>query len=243
LEGIVRGGAKEIIGGFMKTAILVLFFLLLPLFVFSGGNSETKDESVSTQTIAQRSAEQPAFTLANGTGAIITEIEIKPSQKKYKGNKNVYALQNITLQDQSSLAIKLPSEMKVMDCFDITVKYGKKVAKTRKSVTVEISNKVPLLVFSIKGKDSTVPLISAAGGGGAVAAGIGTGLAITTAAYGAGGFTYYMALIGSVVGGGMVAGATIVAAVPLAVGGGIFAGVMLLRADDLIVTNIDYAIP
>jgi hypothetical protein len=186
--------------------------------------------------------DMPKFVLANGTGATITEIQIKPSKKKYHNNKNICAYQNIVVNDQQSFPVKLPEQMNDIDSFDIILKYGKKNAKTKKSLTIENTNKVPLYVMSIKGKDSTIPLVSGAVGGGATVVGIGTGLGISVAAYGAGGFTYYMALIGSVVGGGMVAGAAIVAAAPLIVGGGIVTAVMLLSADTLVVTNVDYAI-
>jgi hypothetical protein len=70
--------------------------------------------------------------LANETGETITEIEIKPSKAKYKNNKNVYAIQNISVFNKSSIGIDLPPLMKTMDSFDIVLKYGKKNAKTKK---------------------------------------------------------------------------------------------------------------
>jgi len=217
----------------MKKCIFV-FMTLMIIGIFSIYGQEQRFEAEN---------KIPDFTLANGTGDVITYIEIRPSKKKYPNDKNVCALQNIILNDQQSMPFFLPEQMKGLDSFDIVLQYGKKIAKTKISISVERTNKIPLFIMNIKGKNSTIPLVSGAAGGGATAIGIGTGLGISVAAYGAGGFTYYMALIGSIVGGGMVAGATVIATVPLLVGGGVFALIYFLSADTLVVTNIDYALP
>jgi hypothetical protein len=184
---------------------------------------------------------KPSFVLANGTGKVITDVQVKPSKKKYPHDKNVCYFQGIAFNDQQSFPVLLPEQMKNLDSFDIIIKYGGKTAKTKRSMAYEITDQVPLFVASIKGKDSTIPLVSGAAGGGATVAALGTGLGISVATYGAGGFTYYMALIGSVVGGGMVAGAAVVAAVPLVVAAGIFGAVTLFSAETMILTKVDYA--
>ena len=194
---------------------------------------------------------QVDMILANGTGAEITEIEIKPSKAKYKNNKNVYALQNISMADQSSVGIDLPPVMKTMDSFDVVVKYGKKTAKTKQIFSLEKkANETPLYVMSIKGKNSSIPILSGVGGAGVTAAGIGgffagaaagvpAIMAITgSQAVGAGAIAELLVLIG----GSMVGGVAIVAAAPVVIGGGIIAAVYLLSAKELVMTKIDFVV-
>jgi hypothetical protein len=194
---------------------------------------------------------QVDMVLANGSGDVISEIEIKPSKSKYKNNKNVYALQNISIADKSSVGIDLPPVMKTMDSFDIVVKYGKKTAKTKKSFTVEKNgSESPLYVLSLKGKNSTVPIIAGVGGAGVTAAGIGGFFAGAAA-----GVPAIMAITGSqavsaaavtellvIIGGSMVSGVAIIAAAPVVIGGGIFAAVFLLSAKELVLTKIDFVV-
>jgi len=186
---------------------------------------------------------EPDFIIGNGTGKTISGIEIVPSKKRYPKDKNVYAMQDLTWNDQQSLPVFLPEHMKGMESFDILIQYGRKNAKTKKSVTVGKTNKVPVMVMSIKGKDPTIPLISGAVGGTAVAAGILGGLGSAVATTGAAGFTGLLGSIGGILGGTLIGGTAVVAAVPLAVGGGATALVFFLRPDTLIFTDIEYMLP
>jgi len=229
-------------------SLLLVAVMLNAMPLFAGGEKEAESSLVtSTKT------EKADFVIGNGTGDIITEIEIRPSQKKYKGNKNVCDLQGLSVPDQAVFGISLPPQMQGMDSFDMVVKYGKSTAKTKKSFTlVQGSTDTPMVVLSIKGKDPTIPLIAGGAGAGGTAAGIGItaaalkagtawAIALTNSgAIGAGALAGTLAWIGSIVGGGMVAGIAIVAAAPVVVGGGIFAAVMLLSAKTLEVTPISF---
>jgi hypothetical protein len=159
----------------------------------------------------------PDFVILNGTGSTIGEIQIVPSAKKYPKNKNSYAVQDLELKDTGAFEVRLPNQMRGMDSFDMVIKYGKRNAETKKSIEIDRNAALPLYVLNIKGKESSIPLLTGVGSAGALAAGIGFGFATTCAAYGAGGVAYYLALIGSVVGGGRAAGTAVIAAAPVAV--------------------------
>jgi hypothetical protein len=192
-----------------------------------------------TPLAAQETANaQPDFVLVNGTGEEIKEILIIPSPKKYKHNKNACAIQGISLADTGVLAVTLPDTMQKMDSFDLKITYGKKDAKTKKSVTIA---KGEAYVLSIKDKPSSVPSIAAIG----VGAG---GLALTTAAGGTAGFMAIVTAAGllgpsAAIGVGTVIttlAAPVVAPVAVAVlvVGGITALVRGLSTDTLQVTKL-----
>jgi len=218
------------------------------VFAQSAANTAGGDLPGGKETAHQE--QEAEFVLANGTGDSITEIEIRPSQKKYRGNKNVCALTELNVPDTAVFAVSLPPQMKSMDSFDLIIKYGKKTAKTKQSIVLKKNGaNAPLFVLSIKGKDSTIPLIAGGTGAGATAAGIG----ITAAALKAGaawallltnsgtfGGAAALAEALTMIGSSMVGGIAVVAAAPVVVGGGIFAAVMLLSAKTLIATPIDF---
>jgi hypothetical protein len=179
------------------------------------------------------------FTICNGTGKTITDIEIKSQGGSCE-------LRNLSLRDQQSLVVSLPQQMRNSGAFDLVLKYGGKTAKTRQSITLRGQGGTLRFVAHIKGKGSSLPFTAGAMSGGAAVAGIGaTGAALSSGtimlgqAVGAGAIVEALAMAGAVVGGGMVAGVAVVAAVPVAIGAGVFALVSLFSADTLILTQVN----
>ena len=183
----------------------------------------------------------------NGTGEVITAIEIRA-----KENKNVCAISDISVEDQKPIGIDLPPQMENLKQFQVIIKYGKRVAKTKK---IEMSGKVNNIpskyLLTIHGKDSTIPMVAGALAGGATTAGVAaTGTAIISGAAwattvfnlsgaGAGALTGVLAWIGSAVGGGMALGVATVSAIPIAVGATVFGLSYLLKSDTLILTRVE----
>jgi hypothetical protein len=190
--------------------------------------------------------QSPNFTLRNGTGQTITEIEIRPSHKLYHKNANVFALQGLSIQDKQAVAVSLPPQMQEITAFDVVLKYGSRTAKTKEAMT--LTENRDTYVAYIKGKSSTVPIIAGGVAGGATAVGIGAVASALSAgtimfgqAVGAGAVAEALGMAGALVGGGMAVGVGVVAAAPVAVGVvsfGIFSLVNLLTADTLILANV-----
>jgi hypothetical protein len=186
------------------------------------------------------------FTIWNGTGKTIMEIEVRPSRKMYRGNTNVFALQGLSVQDRQAIAVSLPLCMEGISAFDVALKYGGKTAKTKEAITV--SENQDTYVAYIKGKSATLPIIAGGVAGGSAAVGIGAAASALSAgtimfgqAVGAGAVAEALGMAGAVVGGGMVVGVGVIAAVPVVVGAvsfGIFSLVNLLTADTLILAKI-----
>jgi hypothetical protein len=197
--------------------------------------------SVSAQTQA------PDFILANGTGEAITEIEIKPSRAKYRGNRNVCFLSGINVPDTATFGVSLPEQMKTMDSFDIVLRYGNRTAKTVTSITViKNDESPPFFVLSIKDTNPTIPLIADA-----TVAGIGVASAALKSASAA-----VVEITGNqtegaeettetlvIIGGSVIAGMVVIAAAPVLVGLGLFTALMTYGAKTLIVTPVDYIAP
>jgi hypothetical protein len=133
--------------------------------------------------------QSPDFTLCNGTGQAITEIEIRPSRELYRGNANVFALQGLSVQDKQALAIFLPTQYQGITAFDVVLKYDSKTAKTKEAMM--LTENMGTYVAYIKGKSSTLPIIAGGVAGGTTAAGIGAmapalsaGMVVGTAGFG-----------------------------------------------------------
>lgn len=250
---IVKGGS---VGEKLPNNITKDHFVFMGWFTEPEGNgSEINSETIITEdlTVHANWVRRPDFLLVNGTGSIITEIEIQPSKKTYPNNSEISGFQNISLNDTEMFAIILPQTMWEILYFDIAVKYknGKDEAITKERVHVaSVSNdgKVPMFVMHIDGKTSSVPLVGGAIGAGATAAGIAvTGVALSSGALmlgqavGAAAITEALAMVGGVVGGGMVTGIGIVVAAPVAVGAAIWAIITIFNpADTLLVTEVKY---
>jgi hypothetical protein len=223
-----------------KIGCFVMLGFVSFMFLVIGGNNVLQAQSQIGQGAT------PDFILGNGTGAPITEIEIKPSKKKYGGNKNVFAYKDINVSDMANLSVFLPENMKSLDSFDIILKYGKGRAKTKKSLVIDKTGKNNYFVAKIKGKDSSIPLITGGVGAGATTVGIGvvaiglkTGAIAIGQAVGAAALTEALVVIG----GSIVGGLMVVAAAPVVVGGAIFGGIMLFTAKELEIIKIDFVVP
>ena len=187
------------------------------------------------------------FYIANGTGSSISKIQIIPCSKKYSGSEKEFNLTDVKLKDTDVLSIYLPDDMKKYDRFEITVQCGFRKLKTKQSVNItkSIFRKPILLDFSKKGNDSSFLVATGALTGGVLTIG-GIGAAFATGIATNGGAAYVpwaLSAIGSVAGGGMAAGITIVAAAPVAaavVVGGIVWGINTLFPGELVVRSIDY---
>ena len=174
------------------------------------------------------------LVIANGTGELISDIEIRPSSRLYPKDKNVAALSGLELKDQEWLGIPLPPQMKDLEAYEVVLKYGTQTAKTRQPVSVSRNGEIPQLIASIDGKDSTVPLVvGSLAGGGAIATEIGIAAYCVTM-WGAGGLTWLLALPGSMLGGLFIA-----IAVPVLLTVGVFTAAQLLSADTLVLTQIN----
>jgi len=193
------------------------------------------------------------FIIANGTGDIISEIEIRPSKKLYPKDKNVCVFQNLVLNDRGILNVELPSTMKEMTSFDVVLKYGKKTAKTKESLTIIRNGGTPTLVASVAGKPSSIPYAIVGAGG--IAAGVGASAAATAISSGGmviGASVVNFAATGAVVyggpavvatltaigGGSLATGVGVVVAVPVLLTAGALAAINLLSTDDLIIAQI-----
>lgn len=225
----------SIIGGESMKRILKLTSLVLIILVCCGSErffAATNDVDL---------------IFLNGTGESITEIEIHS-----KENKNVCAISDVLVEDQKVIGIDLPTHMENLKQFQVIIKYGTRIAKTKK---IEISGKVNNIpsryLLTIQGKDSTIPIAAGAIAGGATTAGVAaTGTAIVSGAAwatalfnlsgaGAGALTGVLAWIGSAFGGGMALGVATVSAVPIAIGAGAFGLSYLLQSDTLLLTRVE----
>lgn len=224
-----------------KKISVITFILVIGVTIFSWGQ-----ETVVTESQSDINNSNIDLILLNGTGAPITAIEIRSKQ-----DKNVYALNSIMFEDQKAFGIDLPAQMEIQSKFQVIIKYGKKVAKTKKiEIEKKVDNIVPVYLLNIKGKDSTIPLAAGVAAGSAATAGIAaTGTAIVSGAGwamtafnltgpGAAALTGVLAWVGSAVGGGMAVGVATVAAIPLAIGGTVFGTWYLLKADTLVLTKV-----
>ena len=189
--------------------------------------------------------DNPDFLIANGTGSTITKMQIIPSAIKYPNSGKEFNLDNIKLDDTGVLGIYLPDYMKRYDMVDITVQCGMKKFTTKKSVNISKSffGRPQLLDFSKKGKDSTFVAATGAAAGGAITC-IGSAFITGVATNGGAAYVVWaLAKAGSIVGGGMAAGVTIISAAPLAAAvavGTIVWGVTRLIPGELVVKSINY---
>lgn len=153
-------------------------------------------------------------TFINGTGKTIKSISLS------NGNSTDSYEFTIDLQDKGVCAINLPLELKHCGLISAGIEYENgKSAAMKKHETISLSDDSLENVFllSLKGKKSTVPVVSGAAAGGVTVATIAGAAASAVATWGASGLTYYLALAGSIVGGGIVAGTVVVAAAPIIV--------------------------
>ena len=188
--------------------------------------------------------------IANGTGEIISEIQIRPSKKAYPKDKNVCVFQNLTLNDKETFTVNFPSTMRGMDSFDVVLKYGKKTAKTKKSVTIlRQGENVPKLIANIDGKPSSIPYAFVGAGG--IAAGAGAAVATTAISAGgvavvnfaAAGTTIYggaaiVSTLTAIGGGSLATGVGVIVAVPVLTAAGILAAINLFSDDTLILVQV-----
>ena len=120
----------------------------------------------------------------------------------------------------------------------------RKILKMKKHETILLSDDSFENVFllSLKGKKSTVPIVSGGAAGGVTVAAIAGAAASAVGTWGASGLAYYLALAGSIVGGGMAAGIVVVATVPIAIAAATAGTVYTIRhffvADTLIVQKL-----
>ena len=171
----------------------------------------------------------------NGTGKTITGLTLAPAaesdSKKSDSQEEIFNIP-LDLQDKGIAAIDLPQKLKKCDSLSLEIQFedGKSVTtKKKETISFSADSSENVFLLSLKGKKSSVPLVSAGVAGGTTAATIAGAAATAVATWGAGGLTYYLALIGSVVGGGMAAGVAVVAAVPLAITGATFGTVYAIQ--------------
>ena len=173
--------------------------------------------------------------IGNGSGGEITALIISPAKKKYPNNENRLAFKGIAVRDTDTFAVTLPEQLKGIDTFDIEMISNGKRYVTKKGVRIDFQKgKIPMMELSRNGKDSTRAIIGAAAGGvGGVAAIAVTATALYTGTIMIGQALYVAALAealcvaGGIVGGGMLSGIGVVAAIPVAIGVG---GYMVGRA-------------
>jgi len=168
--------------------------------------------------------EKADIIIGNGTGGKITTLIISPAKAKYPKNENRLAFQGLDIKDTNTFAVVLPAQLKGVDTFDIEIISEGKRYVTKKGVKIDFQKgKTPSLELSRNGKDSTRAIIGAAAGGvGGVTAIAATATAIYSGTLMLGQALYAAALAealgiaGSIVGGGMLCGIGVVAAIPVA---------------------------
>lgn len=158
----------------------------------------------------------PDVLFSNGTGIAITEIQVRPSQKLYRNNVNVFSLANLALVDTGILAVVLPDNIKGLDGYDLTIiTEDAKVYKTKVSVNLPITDQPSLLDLTFKNKKSTLETIAENDGGGAlILAGIPLVLKGKSAAY----VVTLLTKLGRILpGGGLREGVLVITSIPLIV--------------------------
>jgi hypothetical protein len=169
---------------------------------------------------------QDKLVIGNGTGKELTALIITPAKAKYPGNQNCLAFQGLEVNDESVFAVTIPEQFKGIDTFDIEIVSGGKRYVTNKAVKINLeSGKLPTFELSRTGKKSTRALAGAAAGsvGGvtavaATATALYSGTIVFGYSLGAAALFDILTLAGSIVGGGMLSGIGVVAAIPVALG-------------------------
>ena len=196
------GGKKMKKGKIIATIILVT---VLTLVITSHGYNNSKEYHA---------------TFVNGTGKTITGITLTPAKVLHDNSEKSFDFPiSDGLTDKEILALVLPLEMKEFDSFDVSIKYADEdIIKTKKNGYISISkdSSENTFLLSIKGKKSTVPIVSGTTAGGVSIATIAGAAGYCVAHWGAGGLTWGLATIGA---GSMMGGIIVVSAIPIAATG------------------------
>ena len=171
---------------------------------------------------------------ANGTGKQISRISlISDDGKKYDFT--------VDLQDKAICVIGYPKELKKNGSVSVEVEFENgKTASTKVNEVFSFARRPADNVFllSLKGKNSTVPIVSGTVAGGATAAAITGAASYCVAHWGAGGLTWLLAYFG----GSMVTGLAFVSAVPVAIAavttGSVFAVRKWMMPETLVVQKL-----
>lgn len=211
-----------------------IFFIICQISVFPQNIFEL-DEKTGTM---------PDIMFSNGTGVAITEIQIRPSQKLYKGNVNVFSLANLALVDTGILAVALPQNINGLDGYDLTIiTEDAKIYKTKTAIKFPVAEHPSILNLNFKNKKSILGEMARNDMGGTIIlAGIPYILHGKSAAYVV---TLITKLGRFLPGGGLREGVLVLASIPLIVN-----AIVKITASwwenlfpgELIVTHVNYEI-
>jgi hypothetical protein len=188
-------------------------------------------------TTALMAMGKPDFVLVNDTGLTIDEIQIIPSN-----GGNLARYRNIGLKDEKSFKVQLPNELKNVDKFNVTIIAGNTTIKSSGKIKVAKNQDIPpAFDMQIKKGFTKGKYIGGATGAIVGVSGLGAGAAALSAGAIALGQAVGAAAIAEalvVIGGSMVGGIAVVAAIPVGLATVGYIVGTLLESEKVVLTPI-----